>query len=208
MQQPDRTVASTPGKNTASVCTKFFMADPAKTISEILQLIHTAELASLGPKPRVTRQSVASLDSTLDPLLQAEQFSASARKLIRALVLLWHDHLDASHSIAQEIRSRDGSYVHGIMHRREPDYGNARYWFHRVGDHPCFATIGERVRELDGTGAGILRRLAGSGTLDPFALIELCEEAAGQGDDSPETNFLQRVQQIEFEALLAHVARE
>ena len=38
---------------------------------------------------------------------------------------LWllHDFLDESHSLSQEITTDTGSYWHGIMHRREPDYG-------------------------------------------------------------------------------------
>ena len=40
---------------------------------------------------------------------------------------------DQSHSISQDISSVEGSFWHGIMHRQEPDPGNAGYWFRRVG---------------------------------------------------------------------------
>jgi arylamine N-acetyltransferase len=47
--------------------------------------------------------------------------------------------LDRSHELSQSIegkgRNRAGDYWHAIMHRREPDYSNAKYWFRRVGQH-------------------------------------------------------------------------
>lgn len=44
--------------------------------------------------------------------------------------------LDRSHTISQNDSSQEGSFWHGIMHRREGDYSNAAYWFNRVGSHP------------------------------------------------------------------------
>lgn len=41
-----------------------------------------------------------------------------------------------AHEIAQDVASREGSYWHAIIHRMEPDYANASYWFRRVGFHP------------------------------------------------------------------------
>lgn len=46
-----------------------------------------------------------------------------------------------AHEIAQAVGSREGSYWHAIIHRMEPDYSNANYWFRRVGTHPIFEEI-------------------------------------------------------------------
>src|ERR1041384_3248479 len=106
----------------------------------------TPEPPELGPAQRPGTLSVAEIDTQLKAL--SGKFPRTSQQLIRATLYLWHDHLDPSHSIAQGIETADGSYLHGIMHRREPDYSNARYWFNRVGNHLCFARLAKRSREI------------------------------------------------------------
>ena len=53
-----------------------------------------------------------------------------------ALRALWHDargDWDTAHDCAQEDKSRDGSWVHAYLHRKEGDEGNAGYWYARAG---------------------------------------------------------------------------
>ena len=113
-------------------------------------LLNTPTPPSLGPKPRAGCDTVASLDKKLGQLFRDTALAEDVHALVRSLVLLWHDHLDESHSVSQAIHNADGSFLHGIMHRREPDYGNAKYWFRRVGRHPAFAAISARVAEQIG----------------------------------------------------------
>jgi len=54
---------------------------------------------------------------------------------------LYAGNLDRSHKISQGIQTATGSFWHGIMHRREGDFGNSHYWFRNAGSHPAMADI-------------------------------------------------------------------
>jgi len=166
-------------------------------------LLATKELAGLRPGPRHGTEAQTTLNRKLDENFKGTGLDTERQDLIRALVLLWHDHLDAAHQIAQRIEGSDGAFVHGIMHRREPDYGNAAYWFRRVGNHPSFAELGKRAGELlDSEKAeGLKKDLLRKGEWNAFGFINACEQATDSPGDS-RSRLLRKIQQIETEALL------
>lgn len=74
---------------------------------------------------------------------------ARQAELLHACLLLWHDRLDAAHRLVQEREGdRDADCLHAIMHRREPDEGNSRYWWARVGRHPLAAELATDAKRL------------------------------------------------------------
>jgi hypothetical protein len=173
-------------------------------------LLVTRQLADLGPGPREGVESEASLNLKLRPLFEGSRLSAERQELIRALVLLWHDHLDSAHTIAQGIDTADGAFVHGIMHRREPDYGNAAYWFRRVGKHPAFGELALRTERLLGSTPqeDPKPQLIPQGQWNPRQFINLCEAAAGKAGSNATRLLLQQVQYLEFESLLDYLAND
>ncbi len=160
----------------------------------IEELLQTAQPPDLGPGRRPETQSVADLDRAL---------GAGAKPLLRATVLLWHDYLDEAHHIVQDIENVDGSYLHAIMHRREPDYGNAKYWFRRVGQHPCFKPLaGDAQKILAGENA-LRGRLLSKGEWDAFAFVDACEQVARAKLTGDQAELLRQIQASELKLLFA-----
>ena len=178
------------------------MAEP--DAKSFIALMDTAELADLGPGPRPGVELEGAIEEKLRALFEKSKIPMRNQGLIRALILLWHDHLESAHRIAQDIETADGSFVHGIMHRREPDYGNAKYWFRRVGSHPAFAQLAERSSSVleEKRATPLHDQLIGNGQWDAMRFVDACEEAARKGKSAPEYQLLRRIQQIESETLI------
>jgi hypothetical protein len=127
---------------------------------------------------------------------------------------LWliHDFLDESHQLSQSIEGcgadRNGDYWHGIMHRREPDWSNSKYWFRRVGDHPIFFDLaviaGQLLADSSLSDADRWSRQLGvSRSWDPFAFVDLCQ-AAARDASSELASIARRIQWAEILLLLAY----
>jgi hypothetical protein len=149
------------------------MFDPADYSPAASTLLDNERLPELGPgKPNLELQSILQ-SLSIDALFAGQK--VVDRKLAQCCLSglwLWHDFLDESHTISQEIETPEGSFWHGIMHRRETDYGNAKYWFRRVGRHPVLALLADD-REA--------RSLMATAPWDPFAFVDLCAAIAQGG---------------------------
>ena len=52
---------------------------------------------------------------------------------VKAALFLCFDDLEKSHAIVQDLDTPVGSYLHAIIHRREGDFSNSKYWLRRAG---------------------------------------------------------------------------
>ena len=73
---------------------------------------------------------------TFDEFKKSLQNDTPPNGLSDLLLSLWHEgkgDWDASHTIAQDIPTRDGNWIHAYLHRKEGDRWNAGYWYRQAG---------------------------------------------------------------------------
>lgn len=171
--------------------------------AEVANLLKRAELPPLGPgkpvKEVFDQLSALSAKSLSDRPLQDRDMAEAC------LSGLWlrFNYLDHSHTISQDLHDATGSYWHGIMHRREPDYSNAKYWFRRTGDHPAMTPLAEKSNELVANESlDSATSFLANDRWDPYAMVDACEAAARKKCTKPE--LLQKAAQLEWETLFEY----
>jgi hypothetical protein len=124
-----------------------------KTIADLLAIPHPISLGPGSPN-RTAGDRLRSLVGTalFDSVPIHDEEMAQA-----CLAGLWlrFDYLDESHKLSQGIETPTGSFWHAIMHRREGDFSNSKYWWRRVGKHP--ALIGDPFEFVDAVKSHVVR---------------------------------------------------
>jgi hypothetical protein len=191
----------------------------------VTRLLAVAEPNQLGPgEPQMAAREL--LNALTPATVVAPRAVADRDLALACCAALWLrlDFLDESHEISQSIDTPEGSFWHGVMHRREPDFMNARYWFRRVGRHKVYGPLAEAARQLvademlaaehpeRGQRKGIptskgarlgkeVHFLSDQREWDAVRFVDLCELAI---DSSPPLySFCKRVQQLEWEMMFA-----
>jgi hypothetical protein len=126
--------------------------------------------------------------------------AVSATDGVRAGLFVYFGCFEQAHTIAQDMPSAEGGFWHAILHRREPDPGNAGYWFHRVGRHPVFPELLQQARAIAPD------RIAGE-PWDPFRFVDFCEEARRSPGSEIERR-AKEIQRVEWQLLFDYCARK
>ena len=184
-----------------------------KTIAEVINKLEIGNpVPTLVPKNAWSNELTDALDGlSLEDLFQGQEVKDDTYgKAIKSGLLLWNDALDESHEISQTLGNDTGSYWHGLMHRREPDYSNSKYWFGRVGDHPIFPSLRDRVlslsKEIENPSdplSQVIHSIESEDNWDSFQFVDWCESAEND-PTSDSTEFLKQVQAEEIKLLLAY----
>jgi hypothetical protein len=171
--------------------------DPHQYSPAIAEILADAPRNDLGPGTPCEAVETNLSDLSQTAFQGLEVLDQQMRQACLSGIWLRFDFLDESHSISQEILSPTGSYWHGIMHRREPNASNAKYWFRRVGDHPLFETLGEPAAALAAASDIDLKAdWLKNGDWDPFEFVDLCSRHAASG--GPPMRLCQELAQLEW----------
>tara|TARA_R110002095_G_scaffold208266_3_gene193856 strand:- start:419 stop:1471 length:1053 start_codon:yes stop_codon:yes gene_type:complete len=129
---------------------------------------------------------------------------------LKAGLFCIHDYLEESHQFSQSVehqgRHHAGDYWHHIMHRREPDYSNAKYWSRAVGYHPLHDILPAAVQPLFdlSQSQSVLNwknRFLQTNRWSLNAFVDCCEECETSQD--PELNeWARKIQWMEMQLLL------
>ncbi len=160
-----------------------------KGLSKILELVDSDgsrpfDRLERGKPSANGREAVAA--SGLEPLVQGALY-------------LYFDCFEEAHDIANANEgTAAGNWIHAILHRREPDAGNSKYWYHRV------KLPDEVVREI----IGEILKLKGNEILrswEPAVFVDACEKARKKSKEDQAYQGLTKIQEIEWRVLLGFV---
>lgn len=184
-----------------------------KTIAEVINKLEIGNpVPTLVPKNAWNNDLTNTLEGlSLGDLFQGHEVKDDTYgQAIKSGLLLWNDALDESHEISQTLANETGSYWHGLMHRREPDYSNSKYWFGRVGDHPIFPSLRDRAlslsKEIENPSdslSQVIHTIESEDNWNSFQFVDWCESAEND-PTSDSTAFLKQIQAEEIKLLLAY----
>lgn len=167
--------------------------DPSAYGPAAAALLKEPRLTDLGPGSPV--EAVRAALKSFDPLkdLGGPVRDADAARACHAGLWLLFDFLDESHAISQSLETPEGSYWHALMHRREPDAFNSKYWWRKVGAHPV-------LNQLEKQAPGL-----GYSYTNPQVFVDFCEKVRDTG--SADEDLAKRVQLLEWQLLFDHCYR-
>jgi hypothetical protein len=134
----------------------------------------------------------------------------SADSVIAALLWLRIGEIDRSHRIVQHESSAVGSYLHGMVHRLEGDYWNAKYWFRQVREPQLISAITDSVvailEERRLLGFAQEKMLVQAGKFGAGDFVDACEVASKQrAFDMNSNDLFECVGYAEWIAIWKHV---
>jgi hypothetical protein len=183
--------------------------DPLSPLARRLLKLDPGAYASLTPSSTAGNAIARDLLQSAQPqdLLTAPMTSRDDARALLAGLWLWFDWLDESHRISQGIDTPSGSYWHAIMHRREGDFGNSKYWLARCRSHPAMTALAAQAASVVNSFPAdkSLLRIVMNGW-NPDAFVDLVETVHESPND-PRHRVAVSLQRLEWQTLFDHCTR-
>jgi hypothetical protein len=182
--------------------------DPLSSLGRKLLKLDPNAYGELVPRGGGNAAARDLLESTQPvDLIAGKMVRRDDAQAILAGLWLYFDFLDESHTISQSLDNPTGSFWHAIMHRREGDFGNSKYWYARCQDHPSIATMAaaaaKHVNQMPADKS--LLRLVASGW-NPSAFVDLVQ-AVHESPSDPRHALAVGLQRLEWQVLFDHCTR-
>lgn len=183
--------------------------NPAAYGPEVTRLLEMdgggQRLSSLTCGECTSDEARPALLNTLGKTMDVARLFPSAQDPAAAAAGLWlyFSCFEEAHELAAGSQTPECELWHAILHRREPDPGNAAYWFRKVGTHSTFPAIARAAND-------ILKRMPDAefrvGKWDPYSFIAFCERALSQPGSLQERAAME-IQRAEWQILFDYCAR-
>jgi hypothetical protein len=131
--------------------------------------------------------------------------------LLQSAFYICFDCFEEAHNIAQDHEGPIGNWLHAILHRREPDGGNAKYWYARVKlpDKVNQRIVEEALKLLKSVSLPELeplqRKISKSGAWEPEDFVDLCDKFRQKDSGSLAYWTLAKIQEIEWWGLVEFI---
>lgn len=137
---------------------------------------------------------------------------------VKSVLHLWNESLDLSHELSQDMHTPLGSCLHGIMHRMEGDYSNAKYWFRQAGSLPVHSSLLELAKALSPVGdwerigsvtlRSQLERLVSASAWDSLLFVDAIAHQVTVAHDAAAEELLLELQWTELKLLLQYAIQQ
>lgn len=179
--------------------------------SAILKIMDLALKQSPRPFERLERGKPVAEGRKAIAALSESELGAVHRKsfpLLQGALYLCFDCFEEAHTVANDHEGTvTGNWIHAILHRREPDAGNSKYWYARV-KLPAKVSEGiarevlallkkTQVLELE----SLVKKMEKSKGWEPEAFVDVCEEFRKGDSKTTAYRMLAALQEIEWRAL-------
>jgi hypothetical protein len=174
----------------------------------VLKLNVTDAYTTLVPSGSGNSEAREALNgATPAQILSAAPARADEAAAMLAGLYLWHDLLDESHKVSQALDTTSGSMWHAIMHRREGEFSNSKYWYAKCENHPVLPTLAAQANEaINPYPADVsILKLTHHGW-DSYAFVDLVEKVHDKPND-PRYKLAVALQQLEWRLLFDHCTR-